>query len=146
MDTTLPADLAKLQQQFEHWRSTRTTRSTIPQDLLQAARTLLDRYPASMICRACRMHPNSLRKPATVNSRAARTDKAASQSAAITSPAFYSLPPAAPLPELLVPATDSACRLTLERPDGARLSLTVSRLDATLLSSLSSDFLRPGSR
>lgn len=138
MDNTLPADLAKLQQQFEHWRSTRTTRSPIPQYLLQAARTLLDRYSTSMVCRACRLHPSSLRKPATVNSRTARTDKGV----AIASPAFYSLPPAASLPEQLVQATDSACRLMLERPDGARLTLTVPQLDVASLSTLCSNFLR----
>jgi len=142
MNNSLPADLAKLQQQFEHWRSTRTTRSPIPEDLLQAARTLLNRYSTSMVCRACRLHPDSLRKPATVNSRTVRTDKAASRPAAITSPDFYSLPPAAPLPEPLVPATDSACRLMLERPDGARLTLTIPPLDAVSLSSLCSGFLR----
>lgn len=142
MDNSLPADLAKLQQRFEHWRSTRTTRSPIPEDLLKAARTLLDRYSTSLVCRACRLHPNSLRKPATVNSRTALTEKAAGQSAAITPPIFYSLPPAASLPEPLVPAPDSACRLLLERPDGARLTLTIPPLDAAALASLCSGFLR----
>jgi hypothetical protein len=143
MDNILPADLAKLQRQFEHWRSTRTTRSPIPEHLLQAARSLLDRYSTSMVCRACRLHPNSLRKPATVNPRTARTDKAARQSAAIAPPAFYSLPPAASLAEPPLPVTNSNCRLVLERPDGARLTLTVPQLDATSLSRLCSDFLRP---
>ena len=142
MDNSLPADLAKLQQQFEHWRSTRTTRSPIPEDLLQAARALLDRHSTSLVCRACRLHPSSLRKPATVNPPTAPTEKAVSQSAAIASPAFYSLPPAASSPEPLLPVTDSACRLMLERPDGARLTLTIPLLDAAALSTLCSAFLR----
>ena len=129
MDHSLPADLAKLQSRFEHWRSTRTTRAPIPEDLLQAARTLLDRYSTSMVCRACRLHPDSLRKPTSVTSRAT-----APVEAALTPPAFYPLPPA--------PATNSDCRLVVERPDGARLTLTVPQLDADSLSSLCSDFLR----
>jgi hypothetical protein len=142
MDNSLPAELAQLQQQFEHWRGTRTTRSPIPEDLLQSARTLLDRHSTSMVCRACRLHPSSLRKPATGNSPTARTDKAASQSAAVAAPVFYSPPPVAALPEPLLPATDSACRLVVERPDGARLTLIFPQLDAASLSSLCSGFLR----
>lgn len=142
MTDSLPADLAKLRARFEQWRNTRSTRSPIPEDLLRAARALLDRYSTSMVCRACRLHPNSLRKPATVNSRTAPTEKAAGQSAAIASPTFFSLPPAGSLLEPLGPATDSACRLMLERPDGARLTLTIPPLDTASLSRLCSDFLR----
>jgi hypothetical protein len=142
MNDVFPPELAKLQSRFEHWRSTRTTRAPIPQDLLQAARALLHRYSASMVCRACRLHPNSLRKPATALPPSAPTDKAISKSAVINPPTFYSLPPAASSPEPLVPATDSACRLMLERPDGARLTLTLPQLNAASLSTLCSDFLR----
>jgi hypothetical protein len=142
MNTLFPAELAKLQSRFEHWRSTRTTRSPIPEDLLQAARALLNRYSASMVCRACRLHPNSLRKPAAALARSAPTDKALSKSAALTLPAFYSLSPAASLLESPVPAVNADCRLVLERPDGTRLTLTVPQLDAAWLSNLCSDFLR----
>jgi hypothetical protein len=142
MNDSFPAELAKLQSRFEHWRSTRATRAPIPEDLLQAARALLNRYSASMVCRACRLHPTSLRKPATALPRSAPTDKALSKSAAITRPAFYSLPPAASLLEAPVSAVNADCRLVLERPDGARLTLTVPQLDAASLSSLCSDFLR----
>jgi hypothetical protein len=72
----------------------------------------------------------------------APTDKALGKSAALTRPAFYSLPPAAALPEAPVPAGNADGRLVLERPDGARLTLSVSQLDAASLSSLCSDFLR----
>jgi hypothetical protein len=142
MDNSLPAELVKLQQQFERWRSTRATRSPIPDHLLQAARALLDRYPPSLICRACRLHSSSLRQPSTGKSRKARTDKAASPSAAIASPVFFSLPPAAALPEPLPLATDSACRLVVERTDGARLTFTLPQLDAASLSTLCVNFLR----
>ena len=141
MDNSLPADLAKLQQQFEHWRNTRATRSPIPKDLLQAARALLKRYSTSMVCRACRLHPNSLRKPAALNTRSTTPRQAASKSAALAPPAFYSLPTAASLPEPPLPP-NSDCRLVLERPDGARLTLSLHRLDAASLSNLCSDFLR----
>ena len=55
MNDSLPDDLAKLQARFDHWRNTRKTRSPIPEDLLQAARALLDRYSISAICRACHL-------------------------------------------------------------------------------------------
>ncbi len=136
MDNSFPAELAKLRHRFEHWRNTCSARSPIPADLLQAARGLLGRYPISWICRACRLHPNSLRKPATVNARSTAPVEAANKSAASTAPDFYALP------EPPVLAANSACRLVLERPDGARLTLTLPRLDVASLASLCSDFLR----
>lgn len=126
MKTSLPADLQKLKAQFDSWRQTRSSRRTpTPEPLRQAAQALLDRYPASHICRACCLHPRILREKAAT---------ARKRSAAIvdTAPAFY------PIPSL--PSAD--CRLLLERADGARLSLVLPALDADSLSALCSSFLR----
>lgn len=141
MNNSLPADLAKLQARFEHWRNTRATRSPIPQDLPQAARDLLGPYSISAVCHACRLHPSSLRKSAQTVPTPALPAKATRKPVASTPPAFYSLPATVPLAEPRSP-TATECRLVLERPDGARLTLTVPKLDATSLSSLCADFLR----
>lgn len=144
MNITLPNDLAHLQTRFEYWRKTRTTRSRIPEDLLQAARGLLDRYSASLICRACRLHPTSLSKRARTASQSTKSAKPAGTSAVKTGTAFYSLPPALSLPDppatVRAPAKES--RLVLERADGARLTLVLPPLDAAALAALCSNFLR----
>lgn len=135
MNDSLPGDLAKLQARFEHWRKTRQTRSPIPEDLLQAARALLDHYSISVVCRVCRLHPTSLRK----RTKPAKTDH---KSASTSQTAFYTLPPATSLTEPPVPISTPDCRLVLERTDGARMTLVLPQLDAMALSTLCSDFLR----
>jgi len=141
MDVSLPDDLAQLKARFDHWRKNRKARSPIPQDLLQAARDLLDRYKVGTICRACRLHPTSLKRR---GSSRAKPAKPTVKPALKTQAAFFSLPPTVPAPELPVPARLAAqdCRLVLERPDGARMILVAPHLDAATLNSLCSNFLR----
>jgi hypothetical protein len=123
---SLPADLQELKAQFDSWRQSRTSRRTrVPESLRQAAQALLARYPASYICRACRLHPRILRAKAVAAAKV-------SGAIADTAPTFYSLPS--------LPTAD--CRLLLERSDGARLSLVLPALDAASLSALCSSFLR----
>ncbi len=143
MNDSLPDDLAKLQARFEHWRNTRTTRSPIPKDLLQAARALLDHYSVSMVCRVCRLHPASLHKRTKPASTSSKPDKPVHKSASTSQTAFYCLPPAISLQQSPVstPAAEN-CRLVLERSDGARMTLILPSLDATALSTLCSNFLR----
>ena len=136
MNAAVPSDLLKLKAQFEHWRKTRSTRSRIPAHLRQAAIALLDRHSAAAICRACRLHPHTLKPPAVSKPRANKPTSTAAQ-------VFFPLPAAevssaAGLPSLA--RTD--CRLVLERPDGARMTLPLPQLDAALLATLCSNFLR----
>jgi len=141
MDVSLPADLAQLKARFEQWRKNRKARSPIPQDLLQAARDLLDRYKVGTVCRACRLHPTSLKRP---GSSRAKPAKPALKPARKTQTAFFSLPPTSLAPEPPVPVRLPAqdCRLVLERPDGARMTLVLPKLDAAALATLCSNFLR----
>jgi hypothetical protein len=143
MNDSLPEDLAKLQSRFEHWRNTRKTRSPIPEDLLLAARALLERYSISMVCRACRLHPASLHKRTKPASTSSKPDRPVHKSASTSQTAFYCLPPDVCLPESPVstPAAEN-CRLMLERTDGARMTLVLPQLDNTALSNLCSNFLR----
>lgn len=143
MNNSLPADLAKLQARFEHWRNTRKTRSPIPEELLQDARVLLDRYSISTVCRACRLHPTSLHKRARPASTSSKPDRPVHKSASTSRTAFYCLPQAVSLPESPVPTLAAEnCRLVLERTDGARMTLVLPQLDTAALSTLCSNFLR----
>lgn len=136
MKATVPSDLLKLKAQFEHWRKTRSTRSRIPAHLRQAAIALLDRYSAAAICRACRLHPHTLKPPAVSRPRAPKASTTTAQ-------VFLPLPTAemfqpADLPQL----AQAACHLVLERPDGTRLTLTLPQFEPTTLETLCAHFLR----
>jgi len=134
MKSSLPADLLELKNQFEAWRKTRQTRAPIPEELRQAAVALLERYSASLICRVCRLNPHSLKKPAASSS---------STAPALPAPAFFSLSPlAAPPLAAQTRQAHSDCRLQLERPDGARLTITLPVPDQATLAHLCADFLR----
>ena len=125
MHSPVPADLQELKAQFDSWRERRASRrAPIPEPLRQAAQALLARYPASRICRVCRLHPRALKEAAA---EATRGDAPAGRP-----PAFYPLPSPPP----------ADCRVLLERADGARLSLALPALDATSLEALCATFLR----
>jgi len=142
MNDSLPDDLAKLQTRFEHWRNTRKTRSPIPEDLLQAARALLDRYSVSAICRACRLHSASLHNRTKPASTSVTPAQPAHTPAGTSRTDFYCLPLVAPLPEAPFTISKPDCRLVLERKDGARMTLLLTQLDNTTLSTLCSNFLQ----
>lgn len=127
MTASLPSDLRQLKAQFESWRRTREKKGPIPVHLRKAAIALLDEHAATTICRVCRLHPRTLQEPA----------EPAPQVSSKT-PDFFplpALPPAAARPR-------AECQLLLERPDGARLTLTLPTLDPVSLSTLCSNFLR----
>jgi hypothetical protein len=57
---------------------------------------------------------------------------------------FFQLPTDIALPEAgsTLPQSPIGCRLQIERPDGARLTLTLPSLDLASISRLCADFLR----
>jgi len=133
MNATIPADLLEIKAQFEAWRQTRKARDPIPQERRQAAIKLLDRYAASTICRACRLHPRTLRtsfKPKSA--RAATPAKPATKERA-----FFQLPAPAPLPQIAPERS-----VVIERPDGSRLTFSLHSSDTVTLTTLCSEFLR----
>lgn len=138
MNTSLPSDLLKLKAQFESWRRTREKKGPIPHHLRKAAIALLDEYAATTICRVCRLHPRTLQEPVNPKPR---------RKAAAKTPDFFPLPE---LPQSALSFSNAQaradCQLLLERPDGARLTLTLPThmvVDAASLSTLCSNFLRP---
>jgi hypothetical protein len=135
MNTSISPALLKLKAQFKTWRKTRSgVRGRIPEPLRQAALALLDHHPASLICRVCQLHPR------TLQARRAPKQRANSM------PDFFPLPPPPPTPvQALVPPhnpTHTAYRVMIERPDGARLTISLPSLDAASLSTFCAEFLR----
>jgi len=138
MNSPLPADLLDLKARFDHWRSIRPyIRQPIPDELRQAAQEMSQRYSPALVGRVLKLDPHRLKKPVT---------KPARQKTSLKKPqtAFFKLPTEIILskPENAVTPTATGCRLLLERPDGARLTLTLPSLDLTEINRLCCDFWR----
>ena len=139
MNDTIPSDLLKLKIRFDTWRKNRNyVREPIPDELRLAASEMCRRYPHSLIRRALKLDPNRLKTPSTKRSARAGVRKKPPT-------AFFELSIADALPE---PASSSpsectvGCRLEIERPDGAKLTLFLPSLDDTSIPVLCSNFLR----
>jgi hypothetical protein len=135
-DATIPADLLELKARLEAWRTSRQhLREPLPAELRQAVAEMSRRYSPSLIRRLLKLDPWRLISPAT--KKPARTRHQLNT-------AFFTLPPDALLPEpgLAARQTAAGCRLQLERPDGARLTLMLPALDLLSLNRLCADFLR----
>jgi anti-sigma factor RsiW len=123
MDSTIPADLLKLKARLEAWRATRKyARQPIPDEFRQAAAEMTERHPPSLVRRVLKLDPWRTKKPATKKSDRAHHKPQT---------AFFTLPPE---PTLLLPGPSAqhnlpSCHLQIERPDGSRLTLTLSALD-----------------
>jgi hypothetical protein len=136
VDSTVPADLLKLKTRLEDWRATRKyARQPIPDEFRQAAAEMATRYSLSLVRRILKLDPWRLKKPETKRSdRVHRKPQTT----------FFTLPPNIALPEPRPLATPLAagCRLLVERPDGARLALTLPSLELASITQLCADFLR----
>jgi hypothetical protein len=136
-DSTIPADLLELKGRFDVWRANRRyKRETTPEELRRAALEMSRRYPPALMGRVLKLDPSRLKKPVAKPLQCGVTRKKPCT-------AFFQLPT-----EVTLPAAESSsfstpgCRLQLERPDGSRLTLTLSALDLTSINRLCADFLR----
>jgi hypothetical protein len=143
MNSPLPADLLELKAQFDHWRSVRPyIRQPIPEDLRHAALEMSQRYSPALVGRVLKLDPQRLKKPVPKPARQKTSLKKTSLKKPQT--AFFKLPTEVILPKpdsSVVPAA-TGCRVLLERPDGARLTLMLPSLDLTEINLLCSDFWR----
>jgi hypothetical protein len=138
MNSTIPADLLELKARFETWRAHRKyLRAPIPVELWNAAADLSRRYPPSLVGRVLKLDPSRLKQLRI--KRPARTSVREKPQAA-----FFQLPSEMALSEVGPPLPQSpiGCRLQIERPDGARLTLTLPPLDLVSIQRLCADFLR----
>ena len=128
-------DLARVQTLFERWRARRSTpRQRIPPELWDAALTLLDHYPLSVVARALRVSSQQLR---------GRRDALLASDTDAPFPVRFVEFPAATLasPDARASGAEAPARLVLERSDGARLSLTLPASSWDRVDSLLSRFL-----
>lgn len=150
MDSSLPAELADLSAQLNQWRQSHRKRARIPDHFYQAAVRLLDHCSVSTICRETRLRPASLRKHAAAQRLTAAAPARSPQPEAFfqfnvadLSPLPLS-PPANARPTEQSPPSP-APRLLLERPDGARLTLSLPLSDWERIEALCQSFLRASS-
>lgn len=137
METTIPAELLDLKTRLEAWRATRKyVRQPLPPDLRQEVVAVSRKYPAGLLHRILKIDPWRLN-----SSMAKKPRRGAARKKEQTT--FFKLPTAAVLPELPETALNMTdCRLQFERPDGARLTLTLPTLDLASINRLAADFLR----
>jgi hypothetical protein len=128
------SELARVRALFEQWRERRTfPNQRIPDELWLAAVAVLDHFPLQVVARALHVSDSRLR-----HKRAALV---APRDAPAT-PRFVALS----IPSLEQEAertagTYESARLTIERPDGARLSLALPAQHPALIEALARAFL-----
>ncbi len=126
------SDLARVRSLFESWRARRSSpRQRIPQDLWDAALSLLDHLPLRLVARELGLSAFPLRS---------QRDALSPQHPSPDSPPhFVPLPPLTFLSDHRQEPTPS--RLVLERSDGARLTLTLPAEQSDRLDALCRAFL-----
>ncbi len=137
-------DLHIVRTEFEAWRARRIGRTRIPESLWASAIALLDRYPLTLICRELRLSPTQLRKRCAAGNDKRRQRQPLRQTfLELSSRAFPSPQRSARsgASDSAPPLTEGACRVTLERADGSRLSLTLP-IDWMRLEALCASLLR----
>lgn len=137
METTIPAELLDLKNRLDQWRANRKyLREPLPAELQQAVGAISRRYSGTLLRRVLKIDPWRLNR-----SMAKKSTHAVARKKQQTT--FFKLPTDAVLPE--PPSASSIatdCRLQFERPDGARLTLTLPKLDLISITRLATDFLR----
>lgn len=138
METTIPTELLELKARFDHWRATRKSKhEPIPDDLRSAALEMAQRYSTSLAQKVLKVQVWHLKKRVA----AKRAPRAAGPK--LSKQVFFKLPTEAVLPAPVSAAPVGAdCRLQIERPDGARLTLTLPALDLVSINRLAAEFLR----
>ena len=137
METTIPAELLDLKARLDQWRANRKyLREPLPDDLRQAVIATSQKYPGILLRRVLKIDPWRLNR--SMAKKPAHATKRRKQETA-----FFKLPTEAVLPAPVSAATVGAdCRLQIERPDGARLTLTLPALDLVSINRLADLFLR----
>jgi hypothetical protein len=137
IETTIPAELLDLKARLDQWRAKRKyLREPLPDDLRREVIGASRKYPGLLLRRILKIDPWRLNK-----SMAKKPSPVAKRKKQAT--AFFKLPTDAVLPAPISAApVGSDCRLQIERPDGARLTLTFPALDFVSITRLATDFLR----
>ena len=138
METSIPAELLELKTRFDQWRATRKYQSEpVPDDLRDAALEMAKRYSSSLLQQVLKIQLWHLKKRGAAKRPARAASPKPSQAA------FFKLSTEAVLPQAASSSlSNNGYRLQIERPDGARLTMTLPPLEAASLQRLCADFLR----
>jgi len=137
MQTTIPAELLELKARFDQWRANRKyKRELMPADLRQAAIDISRRFPRALVRRVLKIDPWRLSRPTSKKPTPAAGRKKRQTT-------FFTFPTSTVPPDQgLNSSSATDCRLQFERPDGARLTLSLPKLDLVSINRLAADFLR----
>lgn len=140
METTIPSELLQLKARLDQWRATRKhIREQIPDELRNAAFEMSGKYPRNLIRRILKLDPWRLtRNPANQSKRNSASKPSQT--------AFYKLPIESLPPQPTASSTINGCRIQIERPDGARLTVSLSPSESSSIHRLCADFLRGGAQ
>lgn len=146
MPKTVSPELLDLKAQLDSHRQSHPKRSRLPEPLWQQAVALLERHSVSAICRLTHLHPEGLLKRAN-SSGAKLPAPPPPQTFLQLDPATLNSPtPERPLasahPAVAAIAQTSAYRLSVERPDGSRLTLSLPSSEWSHIEAVCSLFLR----
>src|SRR5262249_6084703 len=135
MRKNIPAEVLALKSRFDQWRAKRNhIRERVPNDLREAVVRLAQHYSPSLVRGVLTIDPWRIN-----GSTASKTNSARKK----TTATFFQLPleVSAPAPRTVAGGA-AGFRLQLERPDGARLTLSSPALDLDSVRQFCADFLR----
>jgi hypothetical protein len=137
METTIPDELLELKARLDQWRATRKhARQAIPDELRNAALEMSGKYPRKLIRRILKLDPWRLVRYQAANQPIRKSAQPQPQTE------FYKLPAEALSPQPAVSFPINGCRIQIERPDGARLTVSLPPSESSSIHRLCADFLR----
>ena len=137
METTIPNELLELKARLDQWRAARKhARQAIPDELRNAAIEMAGKYPRKLIRRILKLDPWRLVRYQAANPSNRKPAPKQSQTA------FYKLPMEALSSQPTAPLPMNGCRIQIERPDGARLTVSLPPSESSSIHRLCADFLR----
>lgn len=123
-------DLETVRAEIENWRVHRKSRGRIPEKFWKAASELLKAHPFTKVCRTLKLDPKQFRKRLNSSGNGISTQRQQSPSPSFLELSDHELsksiriaqqPPDQPTIALSSPV----CRVTIERVDGSKISLTL---------------------
>jgi hypothetical protein len=137
METSIPDELLKLKTHLDQWRVTRKhARAPIPDELRSAALEMAGKYPRKLIRRILKLDPWRLGRYQTANQSKRKSPPKLPRTA------FYELPVDVLSPKPTAPLPMNGFRIQLERPDGARLTVSLPPSEFSSIHRFCDDFLR----
>jgi hypothetical protein len=129
--------LSEARKAFDSWRTTRSGKSHIPDNLWQMAVQLLDSYPISHIVRELRLNQTQLRKRQRAILQTQLVKNNVKQKTL-----FLELNQFLPASQASSDADSSTLELLIERKDGARLTLSLNSSQAEMIQNLVTAFIQ----